>query len=474
VKNGKRDAAFDLASYVVRTSYEDFPPEIVEVTKRCILDTLGVTIAASTLDPAAKEIVDLVKEGGGKEESTILGFGGKVPCWMGAFANGAMGHMVDYDDMHMMGKIHTGVTTVLPGFAIAERMGKVNGKDFITAIALGNDLMIRLGRAITLSPQGRDEWTMDKGWFATQLFGFISGATAVGKILRLNDEQMVDAFGIASAQLSGSRQMATGFAAETRAIQAAWTGKGAILSALLAQRGVTGSKDSFEGRYGIYRVYLQAEPDRDSLIGELGRRFDAVSTQFKPWPACGATHPAIYTALELMREHKIKAEEVDEVKVIGGSPHIKLLSEPLESKRRPKTGIDAKYSIPFTIAIAVAKGDVTLRDYMPEGLNDPAVLRMAEKVWHQHIPEIAEKREEELPTLEIRTGNGKKYSRQDTVFYGMPENPVTKRDLINKFRDCVSFSALPVRDENREKVIELIDRLETVDNVGDVMRLLVS
>ncbi len=473
MNHGKRDAAFDLAEYVVKTHYRDLPAEIVEVTKRDILDTLGVTIAASTLDPMAREIVGLVKEGGGKKESKILGFGGNVPCWMAAFANGAMGHMVDYDDMHMMGKIHTGVTTVLPGFAMAERLGKVSGKDFIAAVALGNDMMIRLGRAITLSPQGRDEWTMDKGWFATQLFGFISGTVTAGKLLNLSDEEMVYAIGIASAQLSGSRQMATGFAAETRAIQAGWTGKGAILSALLAQRGVTGSRDSFEGRYGIYRVYLQAEPDRDSLVGELGRRFDGEHTQFKPWPACGATHPVIYSTLELMREHHIKVEEVEDVKVIGGSPHVKLLSEPLESKRRPETAIDAKYSIPFTVAVAITKGNVTLRDYTLEGLKDLAVLRMAEKVWHQYVPEIAEKREEESPTIEIKMRNGKTCSRQDQVFYGMPENPVKKEDLVVKFKDCLSFSARPVPAENIDRVIGMIDNLEAVDNVGDIMSLLV-
>jgi len=381
--------------------------------------------------------------------------------------------MVDYDDMHMMGKIHTGVTTVLPGFAMAERLGKVSGKDFIAAVALGNDLMIRLGRAITLSPQGRDEWTMDKGWFATQLFGFISGTVTAGKLLNLSEEEMVYAIGIASAQLSGSRQMATGFAAETRAIQAGWTGKGALLSALLAQRGVTGSRDSFEGRYGIYRVYLQAEPDRDSLVGELGRRFDGEQTQFKAWPACGATHPVIYSTLELMREHQFQGEDVEEVKVIGGSPHVKLLSEPLESKRRPETAIDAKYSIPFTVAVAITKGNVTLRDYTPEGLKDPAVLRMAERVWYQYVPEIAEKREEESPTIEIKLRNGKTCSRQDQVFYGMPEIPVKKEDLVIKFKDCLSFSARRLPAENIDRVIGLIDGLEAGENVGDVIRLLV-
>jgi 2-methylcitrate dehydratase PrpD len=469
---GKRDAICDLVEYVMNLHYEDLPQSITEVTKRCVLDTLGVTIAASTLDPSAKEIVDLVKEAGGKEEATILGFGGKVPCWMAAFVNGAMGHMVDYDDAHEIVSGHPSITTALPGFAIAERLGKVSGKDFILAVASGTDVMIRLGRAIRRSPQGRDEWTMDKGWFGTQLFGFMSGAATVGKLLGLNEKQMVYALGIASAQLCGSRQMGVNPAAETRAIQGAWTGKGAILSALLAQRGVTGATESLEGRYGLYKVYFQAEPDRDSLVGELGKRFEGDLVRFKPWPCCNYTHAPIYATLELMREHHIHADDVEGVKIIGGTSHTQLLSEPIESKRKPQTSIDAKYSIPFTVAVAVTKGNVSLRDFTPESLKATSVLRMAEKISYQYVPEIADKREKELPSVQIKTKTGNVYSMHEKILYGDPEKPICKEDLIKKFKDCISFSVIPIPPDNIEKVIEMVGKLEEVDDVSRIMRLL--
>ncbi|MBN1847081.1 MAG: MmgE/PrpD family protein [Deltaproteobacteria bacterium] len=467
-----RDASFDLAEYIVNTNYPNLSSEIIEMTRRGILDTVGVTMAASTLDPVAKEIINLVKEGGGTEESSILSFGGKVPCWMAAFANGAMGHMVDYDDMHMLGKTHPSITTVLPGLAVAERLGNVSGKDFISAVALGNDIIIRLGRAITLSPQGRDEWTMDKGWFATQLFGFISATVTAGKLLGLTADQMVNAIGIAYAQLSGNRQMGTGLATETRAIQAAWTGKGGVLSALLAQRGVTGSRDSFEGKYGLFKVYLQAEPDRDSLVGELGSRFDGINTQFKPWPACGGTHSSIYSTIELMRENNIKQDEISGIKIIGGSPHVQLLSEPIESKRRPKEAIDAKYSVPFTVAIAAVKGNVTLKDYTPDGLKDASVLEMADKISYEYLPDIAEKRKEVQPVIEITTKNGKIFSRQDDVVYGSPEKPVSKESLLKKFKDCISFSVKSIPEKNIEKFIDQVEVLEEVKDMSNIIRLL--
>jgi 2-methylcitrate dehydratase PrpD len=314
---------------------------------------------------------------------------------------------------------------------------------------------------------------MDKGWFGTQLFGFISGAATVGKLLGLSNAQLVHAFGIASAQLSGCRQMGVSPVADTRAIQAGWTGKGAILSALLAQRGLTGNVDCLEGKYGLYKVYLQAEPDRDSLVGELGTRFEGELTTFKPWPSCGATRAPIYAALKLLREHKISAEDVEAVTVIGGNPHTQFLCEPIESKRKPQSSIDAKYSIPFTVAAAIAKGNVSLKNFTAAGLKDPDVLRMAEKISYQCIPELLSKREKEQPAIQIKTKSGRLYLKQEKIVYGEPEKPMTKEDIITKFRDCVSFSLKPTPPDNIEKVIAMIDGLEKVDDVTQIIRFLV-
>ncbi len=127
---------------------------------------------------------------------------------------------------------------------------------------------------------------------------------------------------------------------------------------------------------------------------------------------------------------------------------MQLLCEPIESKRKPKTSIDAKYSIPFTVAVAVTKGNVSLRDFTPEGLKSPSTLRMAEKISYQYVLEIADKRERELPSVRIKTKTGHLYSRQETIVYGDQAKPMNEGDLIRKFRDCVSFSALPLPPDN--------------------------
>ena len=116
----KKDVAWTLADTVVDTTYEDLPIETVEVTKKSILDTLGVIAAASGISPECRLLVDLIKDAGGKEESTIIGLGGRVPAWMAAFANGAMGHYLDYDDLLYEALVHPSCSVVSAGLAIAD------------------------------------------------------------------------------------------------------------------------------------------------------------------------------------------------------------------------------------------------------------------------------------------------------------------------------------------------------------------
>src|SRR6185295_9143847 len=162
----------------------------------------------------------------------------------------SLGHMLDYDDMGESG--HPGIVTIPVALAVGQRLGGVSGREFITAIAAGTDVMTRLTQAITVP-----DWTMAEGWFATQLFGYIAGAVTAGRLLRLTDAQMENAMGIGFNQMSGTRQMAAGAATHMRSMQAGFSGQGAVMAADLAQRGIIGSKDVVEGRYGIYRTYIR-------------------------------------------------------------------------------------------------------------------------------------------------------------------------------------------------------------------------
>ena len=225
---------------------------------------------------------------------------------------------------------------------------------------------------------------MAEGWFATQLFGFIAGAAVAGHLLHLDPDAMENALGIGFNQLSGSRQMAVGAATDMRSMQAGFSGQGAVVAALLAEKGISGPKEILEGRYGLFRTYVRAEePDWQSLTRGLGTWFPLLETHgFKVWPSCGYTRPTNAALIELWDEG-LRPEEVESIVIVGGSGGTRLLCEPLASKRRPEVAIDAKYSIPFTAAVALTRGTVTLRDFTDAGLHDPAVLAMADRVTYR-------------------------------------------------------------------------------------------
>ena len=467
-------ATLKLARHAATLQYDALPTALVELTKRCLLDTLGVCIGASMLAPEGKIVAEYVQDLGGKPESTILGFGGKAPAPWAVFANGSFGHMLDYDGVNAAGGGHVSIVTVPVAFAVAEKLGGVSGRDLITAIAAGADVQTRIYQSMDMP-----DWTMTEGWFPTQLLGCISGAATAGRLLGLDEDQMENAFGIGFNQMSGSRQMAVGAATHLRSMQAGFSGQGGTLAAELARRGIIGSKEVLEGRYGLYKTYVRTDkPNWDALVGGLGTRFPLLTVHgFKVWPACGYTRVTNAATQQLRQEFNLHPEDIEAITVIGGTGGTQLLSEPIELKRRPKSSIDGKYSIPFTTAVMMIKGNVTLRDFTDEGLRDSAVLAMADKVSYRPLskkPEAAVEADLTLsrPIVEIRTTDGRVLIRQPHSVPGDPHNPVSQELLEAKFRDCLSFSAQPIPAKKRDRAIEMISDLENVADATEIIRLL--
>ena len=463
-------ATRQFAEYVAKLRYEDLPRSLVTLIKQCILDTLGVSIAASTLAPEAKILAAYVDEMGGKAGATVWGFGSKAPAPWAVFVNGSLGHMVDYDDVGAGG--HVSIVTVPVAFAVAERLGGVSGRDLITAIAAGTDIHTRLNAGIRIP-----DWTMTEGWFPTQLFGFISGAATAAKLQGADADSIENVFGIAFTQMSGSRQMAVGTATHLRSMQAGFSGQGALLAADLGQRGIVGSKAVIEGRYGLFKTYVRTEPDWQAILAGLGREFPLLDLHgFKVWPACGYTR-ATNTAIKQLREgFALNPAEVETITVIGGTGATQLLSEPIELKRRPQLSIDGKFSIPFTSAVMMAKGNVTLRDYTDEGLRDPDVLAMADRISYRPAPggelPVGGYSSLSRPTVEIRMRDGSVHACRADGVPGDPAHPIDDTMLEAKFRDCVSFSARHIPPSNIDSAIALVRDFENAPDATALLRLL--
>lgn len=247
----KDDLAITLARHAVNIRGKDLTDEVVEITKKHILDQIAVIIGGSN-QPGCIELVGQLNRWGGKEEATIFSYGNKVPSHHAAQANATMGHALDYDDCDDRSSMHAGAAVIASAFTAAELRGKVNGHDFITAISTGLDIGYRLALCFPI-PVTEDGFIFS--WFHTQLFSYISTPITAGKILDFDEEQMINAIGIAFQEAAGSGQFMIDGGLNKR-LAPGYAARAGIFACLLAQNNVTGVRNTLEGQAGLFKMYL--------------------------------------------------------------------------------------------------------------------------------------------------------------------------------------------------------------------------
>jgi 2-methylcitrate dehydratase PrpD len=461
------DAAISLAKNVVTIRYEDIPSDVIEIHKKQTLDILATAIGGSAA-AGCKDLAELIREWGGKEESTVIGYGDRVPAPHAAQLNATMGDALDYDDTSDTGGVHSATTVIPACFAAAERHGSVSGKEFLAAVAVAVDLVQRMGLATKINPDvGIPPWN---GWEITPLYGFFGATAAAGKIFNLGHERMINAFGIAYSQASGNAQCVDE-GKLTKRIQPGFAARGGVVAAILAEKGITAANNSFEGRNGLFPVYHQGVYDREALTSELGKRFEGAIVAFKPWPCCRGNHTAIDAALSLRREHSLGPGDISQVTVTSGRVTREAVSRPLEVKRRPRNVVDAQFSIPWTVAAALVYGKVQIKHFTLEALNDPNILKIAEKVAFVFDDSLSINVVEPA-IVEIKVIDGRILTKRVDFPYGNPNNPMSWESITEKLRDCALYAIRPIPEDTLGKVVQLVRGMEGLKDVGSVMRLL--
>jgi len=457
------DVIYTLAGNIIDTNYENLPSEVVKATKRLFMDGLGVGLAGSA-EAGVSELIDIVRDWDGRRESTVWVYGDRLPCVSAAQANATMIHALDYDDTHDVAILHASSVAVPTALAIAEKLGGVDGKRLITAVALAVDLAARLCLANKVS-------VFDRGWQYTAIHGNFSAAAITGKLLGLDTETLVSAFGLAYHQAGGNLQCIHDGTLAKRA-GPGFAARDGIMAVLMAQKGITGARNVLQGRDGLFNVYHRGDYNPEVLTANLGEKFEVVNLSFKPYPCCRNTNPPIDATLTMVGEYNIKAEDVDSVTIYVSKGAMKLLGEPLSTKQNPSTTVDAQFSIPWAVASAIVKGKVGIAEFTPQAIKDKTVLALSNKVTPK-LDESLNRMGVSPAIVEIKTKDGKVYSKRVDTPYGSPENPMSMDAMAAKLRDCASYAAKPLSQKNVEKLIQLVSRLEAVSDVEEVVRLLV-
>ena len=454
------DLVHVFAHHAANLTYEALPPAARMAAKMSILDTLGVILAASGMEPAVRGVIGIVKESGGVPDCSVLGFGGKVPAVMAALANGAMAHCLDYDDQTPWGQ-HCASSIIPAVFAVAERQGGVSGKDLIAAVAAGQDIFARLRCNV--------EWKKD--WNLSTVLAVFAATAAAGRVMGLPAPRVADALGIATMQSSGIMEMVAGRGSELRGLYAGFSAKGAVLAALLAEKGVTGIDRTFEGKSGVINTYFGGGYDREAMLRNLGADFLGSGTLFKRWPCVGTAHSHMKAAIDIVNENNLALDDIAEIGLHTGDYH-DLMCQPLEARRAPTTLADAKFSLPFLVAVAIVRRGMSVTDFTPAGLRDPLILEAGRKMSLVSDASLDWKLELPPGRVEIFARDGRRWIVEGQQVPGNADNPMSWADLCAKFRECASVAVNPVSDTKVAKFEDLAGRLEDLTDATDLVRCL--
>lgn len=462
------DASEALVAHAQRTRFEDLPAQTAARTKLVILDTLGAALAALEAD-TCRPLRDLAVRWGGAPEATLIGYGDRVPAHHAAMVNGTLARALELDEVHEMALVHSAATIVPVALASAERWGRRDGKSFIAAVALGMDAGCRLSLAPTLRLGGADY--VPRAISRTYTTGALAGSLTAAKLAGADAELMRNAFGDAYSQCGGNQQGLNEGVLSVR-VQQGLCASQAIVAMELAGAGVTGTRESLEGKYGYYAAYWRGDYDRDAIVGELGKRFEGDNVSIKPYACCKYSHTGIAAAIEIASEPGFRVEDVDAVTIrVQSTDCWELLCAPTELKSSakelagPSGWALAQFSFPYVIAAALVRRRLAMEELSVASRTDPTIIGLLRKV-RLVLDESGKAQLPEPGDVEVKLKSGATIRKVVDVAPGHPRRPLTEAEVLDKFLGCAS-AALPAQAARA-----LADRVLNLQRLADVGELL--
>lgn len=450
-----------LSRFAVQLTYEQIPQDITEQLKGLFMDTVGC-ILAGHVEPSNTILVNTLRARGGNPDSTVFGYGFLTDPAAAAMMNGAVGHTVELDDDHREGTIHTGVVVIPTALAIGE-MIDASGKDILTAALVGYEVGIRIGKAFLGD-------LFYQGFHPTGVCGVFASAAAAGKLLKLNEEQMVNALGIAGSQASGNREWkASG--AWTKRLQAGHANFSGITAALLAKSGFTGPVTSIEGTYGLLNSYAyKGHYDASCILNGLGKDWEIRNNSLKPHASCRFAQPIIDSTLAIVKSNNLYAKDILKIRVGTGKNALISLAEPSERKYHPKTRVDAQFSLPYAAAVAIHRRRAFMDEFTVESFTDYDILATAAKVSY-YLDEVSESMWPicYAAVVEIETIDGRVFTERTDYPKGDPENPMTEKEINEKF---TALAGSTLNGECIPRVAEMFDNFNELKDIHGLCDLL--
>ncbi len=444
-----------FAAHVAGVRYADIPPVAIERAKVFILDSFGVGIAGSTA-PGRSEILAAARRWGAGDEATSWGGGGTLPAPAAAMLNAFQMHCQEFDCVCEPAVLHPMATLLPAALAYAEREGGISGQALLTAVSVGVDVSGWIGIASTQPLR----------FFRPATAGGFGAAAAVARLAGLDTERIVHVFGLLYAQTSGTMQ-AHVEASPVLPLQVGFNSRAALQAVDLALTGLPGPRGSIDGPFG-YLPLMEGGYTLDRLRAELGRTWLVAGLAHKPYPAGRATHGAIEGVAVLRERHGFAADDVAEIVVTVPPLTGQLIARPDLPDPLPNY---ARLCTAYVVAKVLQHGHLDLSHYRGAELTDERTHKLATTVRVQTdsnpdpnalVPQ----------RLVVRLRNGRELHWACETMLASAERPLTREQHLAKFRRCCAFAVRPWQDAEIDALIARVDRLEALDDVRVLTKLL--
>lgn len=434
--------SFLVAEFANRLQFDEIPDDIRSCVADHLLDTLGVGMAGRNAAPS-KAIHSLVMKYGGQPQASVISGGDiRYPAPAAALVNGTYCHAMDFDDMHSASVLHPSAPVLPSVLAVAETTG-ATGQEFLTALTVGYEVVLRLGLA-QYDEAGKNSTFFQHGFHATSILGTVAGAVACARLRRLTTMQIANALAISCSMGAGILE-ANRSGGTVKPVHCGWAAHGAVLAADMAAEGVSGPQTVLEGGFGFFPAFC-GEEWSEAPLREIGNGNDWIipSMTFKPYPCNGFTHSIVDAGLKL-RQDGLDAADITKIEIGTAAPSWRTIGDPIEEKRNPQTPYHAAFSAPYVLACALLGGSglgVGASDFSESRLQDAEQRELMSKcdvVVDQQCTDEFPKHAPGVVKVWMRDGSVRE--QRVTARRGGVENPLSRDELMIKLGDTAGYHA---------------------------------
>lgn len=471
----QKDPIEILIQHSVGVQDDQIPADVINKTQELFQDTLACILAGSSSD-GVKALLDTIELWGGNKQATVLGFAEQTSVPLAAMVNSAMGHARDFDDTHDKAVNHGCVTLVPALLALAEFLSspanaekykkhdipfrKISGREFLASIAVGLDVANRMGLAFIAY--------LHTGWLPTTLWGAFGCVAAGARLLKMDEKQTSNAFGLAYAQVHGNRQALVDGALAKR-MQPGFSAFAGIQSLFMGMNGISGARNILQGAFGISELYAGSNIDMEYITSELGQRFETSNISLKPYPSCRCTHAVIDAAMKIKKENNFNVTDIVGGRIFLPPASMGQIGNLFKIRKNPT--VDAQFSAQYTVALTLIKGKPKLDDFNVENIVSADNLITLSSLFE--TVEFRQDTRELVPVeMEIKLKDGKILKTCVNDPLGSPVNPMSREDIVFKFNDCLEHCVKKYTPSQRDALFRTVQDIPDIDDISKLLSYL--